>query len=106
MAKQILLDCVMENHNWGLLNMYVVLNEDILKFDVSGDRSLGAQQTINPIPKFLYRNHSNMLLGILTAKCSVSNCLKHKCSITGIVHVCIRLGKLYLTQSYACNVHV
>ena len=81
MARKILLDCVMENNDWGLLDLHVVLNEDILKFNVNGDESIKPWRTKNSLSKFLHRDHGDMLLRILIVKCSVRHCLKRKCSI-------------------------
>ena len=77
-AKTILLDCVKGEFDWGVLDMYVLLNEDIFEFDVNVDRSFAFRIINDKLPKFPYKDHGDLLLQLLEAKCPISNCLKWK----------------------------
>ena len=72
-AKDILLDCVLKNHMWGVLDLYVVLTDDMVKFDMEA-RKETAYLTEDPLsPKFKHIYHTEALLKILREKCSVSD---------------------------------
>ena len=76
MAKDILLDCVLENPSWGLLDLYVLLTEDIVKFDRDARRPT-TYWTVKPRrPKFIHSKHPEILLKLLREKCSVSDCVQ------------------------------
>ena len=72
-VQTILVDCVQENLNWGLLDMYILLNENIVKFDANAQRLILRTFQRNKLPKFPYQYHADWLLQLLKAKCSVSN---------------------------------
>ena len=75
-AKEILLDYVLENLQWGLLDMYVLLTEDIVKFDAFARGPIDYWTKKHNVSKFIHRDHTELLLKLLTAKCPVSDYLQ------------------------------
>ena len=73
-AKEILMDYVLENPKWGLLDMYVLMNEDIIELDVNACRPLSDSRDNDKISKlhYMYKEHTALLLKLLRTKCPVS----------------------------------
>ena len=75
-AKDILLDYVLENPIWGLLDLYVLLTEDIVQFDVNAGEHTANWTENAQASKFLHSDHPELLLKLLKKKCSVSDCVQ------------------------------
>ena len=80
-AKEILLDYVLENLHWGLLDLYVLLTEDITEFDTHARGPIDYWIEKQQVSKFIHRENTEILLKILRAKCPVSDYLQ----LTGIL---------------------
>ena len=74
-AKDILLDCVLENPRWGLLDLYALLTEDIVKFDVRIRLTTYCTEN-HQTSKAIHSGHPDLLLKLLRKKCSVSDCVE------------------------------
>ena len=75
-ANQFLLGIVQNDSHWGLLDMFVLLSEDIVTFDVNTQKPIFQEMETNISSKFPHHEHGDLLLELLRVKCPVSNCLK------------------------------
>ena len=71
-AKDILLNYVLENPRWGLLDLYVLLTEDIVQFDADVPIPIAIWTVNRQASRFHYSDHTELLLKLLKNKCSVS----------------------------------
>ena len=74
-AKDILLNYVLENPRWGLLDLYVLLTEDIVQFDADVPIPIAIWTVNRQASRFHYSDHTELLLKLLRKKCSVSECV-------------------------------
>ena len=78
MERKLILESCLKCDSWGLLEMYTLLTEDIVEFEmISDDWNLDSlSEQLSPVIdiKLNYKNKQNqhLLLSLLIAKCPVS----------------------------------
>ena len=79
MERKLILESCLRHGRWGLLEMYILLTDDVVDFDVHPfglwtdlDRIYEQLTPVIDI-KLYYKQHADLLLSLLMVKCSVSN---------------------------------
>ena len=83
MERKLVLESCLRRGSWGLLEMYILLTDDIVEFDVHPIKSVWedlddlvtAREQFSPAIdiKLDYKEHGDFLLSLLMVKCPVSN---------------------------------
>ena len=85
MERKLVLEATLANGRWGLLEMYLLLTDDIVElkvcFKIQDYLDIEPEYRVPDIDiKLDYKNHPDLFLSLLIARCPVSDCISTKTS--------------------------